>query len=414
MRASERLGAAGDRAVARNDVGAAVVLLHRALELTPSETWPLERELNLIHVRMFGGDFAGALADADGLIARAVAAGDQRRELRARLARGSVAHLSEGESAEGLRPLAEEALRVFGKAEDDAGLAEAWLALARIEHNACRFRARHDAVQRVEDHARRASNARMERFARTWMAAGYVFGPFPVEEALAWFAENEDLAAEAAIILSLHGRVEAMRGEFERARALLAAARERTQELGQRLFAAGLAMEACEIEFDAGNREGAAKIALDGCAQLEELGERGWLSTLAGQAAHILYALDRADEAWHWTEVAEQAGAHDDVITQLLILQVRAKVLARRASYADAERLAREAVTLSNSTDMLNERADALVDLAEVLTLARKREEATEALGTAEKLYTKKGYLVAVARTKSLLEELRAPARVSE
>jgi ATP/maltotriose-dependent transcriptional regulator MalT len=253
----------------------------------------------------------------------------------------------------------------------------------------------------VEDHARRASNARMERFARTWMAAGYVFGPFPVEEALAWFAENEDLAAEAAIILSLHGRVEAMRGEFERARALLAAARERTQELGQRLFAAGLAMEACEIEFDAGNREGAAKIALDGCAQLEELGERGWLSTLAGQAAHILYALDRADEAWHWTEVAEQAGAHDDVITQLLILQVRAKVLARRGSYADAERLAREAVTLSNSTDMLNERADALVDLAEVLTLARKREEATEALGTAEKLYTKKGYLVAVARTKS-------------
>jgi ATP/maltotriose-dependent transcriptional regulator MalT len=248
----------------------------------------------------------------------------------------------------------------------------------------------------------------MERFARAWMAAGYVFGPFPVDEGLAWFEENTELAAEAAIILSLYGCLEAMRGDFERARALSGAARERTRELGQRLFAAGLAMEACEIEFSAGNREDAAEIALAGCARLEELGERGWLSTLAGQAAQILYALDRADEAWHWTEVAEQAGSRDDVITQLLILQVRAKVLARRGGYADAERLARNAVALSNSTDMLNEQADTLVDLAEVLNLAGRREQAAEALTTARKLYAEKGHLVAVTRTQSLLAELGA------
>ena len=210
--------------------------------------------------------------------------------------------------------------------------------------------------------------------------------------------------------MNMHARLEAMRGEFDRARVLLAAAKERSQELGQRLLAAGQAMEACEVEVDAGNLAGAAEIALAGCARLEQFGERGWLSTLAGQAAQVLYELDRTDEAWHWTEVSEKAGAEDDVITRMLIMQVRAKLLARRGDHAEAERLAREAVMLSNTTDMPAEQANSLVDLAEVLMLAGRREEAAEALTNAERLFAEKGYLVAVARTQSLLEELRAPA----
>ena len=59
---------------------------------------------------------------------------------------------------------------------------------------------------------------------------------------------------------------------------------------------------------------------------------------------------------------------------------------------------------------MLSEQGDARVDLAEVLTLAGRRDEAAEALAAAEALYTEKGYLVAVKRTQVLLEDLRAPA----
>jgi tetratricopeptide (TPR) repeat protein len=408
--AAERLGAAGDRALARNDVKAAITLLQRSLETIPDEARPLERQLNLIHAHMFGGDFGRALDGADALIARAVQVGDDRRELRARLARSSIAHLGEGEPAEVTRPLAEEALRVFADPQDDAGLADAWYGLARIEHNACRFRLRGEALTRMEEHARRAGNVRLERHAQAWSAAGYLFGPFSVEEALEWYEENADLAAGSPIVMSMHARVEAMRGEFEQARTLLAAARERMQELGQQLLLAGQAMEACDIELDAGNLAAAAEIALAGCARLEELGERGWLSTLAGQAAQVLYEVDRTDEAWHWTEVAEQAGAEDDAITQMLILEVRAKLLARRGDHAEAERLAREAVALSNATDMLAEQGNALVDLAEVLALAGRREEAAEALAEAERLFVEKGYVVAVGRTQSLLEELRAPA----
>jgi class 3 adenylate cyclase/tetratricopeptide (TPR) repeat protein len=409
-RASDRLGAAGDRALTRNDISAAITLLHRSLELLPEDARSFERESGLVHARMFSGDFGGAIAGADALIAEAVTDGDHRRELRARLLRSSIAHLGEGESAEETRPLAEKALRVFADPVDDAGLADAWYALARIEHNACRFRLRDQAVRRMEDHAGRAGIERLERLARAWLAAGYVFGPYSVDEALQWYEQNADVMDDSPVVRNMHARMESMRGEFDRARALMAESMQRMHELGQRLIAAGSAMEASDIELDAGNVAGAAEIAVAGCARLEELGERGWLSTLAGQAGQALYALGRIDEAWHWTEVAERAGAEDDVITRLLILQVRAKVQARRGDYVEAERLAREALQLSEETDMLSEQGDAWADLAEVLTLVGRREEAAQALEAAEALYTEKGYVVAIKRTRALLEELRTPA----
>jgi class 3 adenylate cyclase/tetratricopeptide (TPR) repeat protein len=408
-RAAERLGAAGGRAFGRQDVRAAVVLLQRALGLVPEEARPLAQELKLVQARMLAGDLAGALEDADALIERALRAGDRSRALRARLARAGVAHLAEAEAGEDRRPLAEEALRVFGASGDDAGLAEAWRALARIEHNASRWRARHDALERMGEHARRAGNEDLEQMSLYWTAAGYAFGPFPVEDALAWFEEHAELTARVSNNMGMQARLEAMRGEFERARALCALARERADELGQRLFAAGSAMEENAIELAAGDPARAAEVALAGCAKLEEFGERGWLSTLAGQAAEALYRLGRDDEAWHWTHVAERAGAVDDVITQMLIRQVRGKLLARRGEHDEAERLAREAVALSDPTDMLEAKADALVDLAEVLAAADRRPEAAETLARAEALYAEKGHLVGVARAQSLLDGLHAP-----
>jgi thioredoxin-like negative regulator of GroEL len=84
-------------------------------------------------------------------------------------------------------------------------------------------------------------------------------------------------------------------------------------------------------------------------------------------------------------------------------------VLARRGEHAEAESLARAAVAMSETTDNLESRADALVDLAEVLTGNGRRDEAAEALAAAERLYTEKGHLVGVNRVRSFLAELRAP-----
>jgi Flp pilus assembly protein TadD len=167
-------------------------------------------------------------------------------------------------------------------------------------------------------------------------------------------------------------------------------------------------MEAVEVELTAGDAERAAMIGLEGVSRLEALGEQGWLSTVAGYTAEALYRLGRDDEAWQLTDKAEEASATDDVISQMLIRQVRAKLLARRGELAEAERLAREAVALGDPTDAPDVKAGARRDLATVLGAAGKRDEALDALHEARSLYLAKGHTVGVAHVEEMSSELVA------
>jgi tetratricopeptide (TPR) repeat protein len=169
-----------------------------------------------------------------------------------------------------------------------------------------------------------------------------------------------------------------------------------------------MAMQEAEIELMAGDAERALEVALEGVERLEELGERGWLSTVAGYAAEAAYRLGRDDQAWKLTEKAEAAGAADDVITQLLVHQVRAKLLARRGEFDAAEQVARGAVALAAPTDAPDEKAKAHFDLAVVLIAAGKRDEALAALDVAHGLYAEKGHIVGVARVEEMRSELGA------
>src|SRR4029453_3850204 len=63
----------------------------------------------------------------------------------------------------------------------------------------------------------------------------------------------------------------------------------------------------------------------------------------------------------------------------------------RRGEHNEAERLAREAVYLAGKTDQLDSRAEAHVDLAEVLLLGGRGREAAHELGRAISLYQEKG-----------------------
>jgi hypothetical protein len=96
------------------------------------------------------------------------------------------------------------------------------------------------------------------------------------------------------------------------------------------------------------------------------------------------------------------------VITQMLILQVRAKILSRRGEHAEAERLARTAVAWGEPTDALAHKADSYRDLAVVLGAAGKRDEALSALAEAHAHYEAKGHTVGVANVEELRSELVA------
>ena len=81
----------------------------------------------------------------------------------------------------------------------------------------------------------------------------------------------------------------------------------------------------------------------------------------------------------------------------------RAEALARRGEDGAAEDLAHEAVALVEPTDALDMRADALVDLAEVLHLVGRNDEPKGILENALQLYEQKGNVVSAARARDVL-----------
>ena len=104
---------------------------------------------------------------------------------------------------------------------------------------------------------------------------------------------------------------------------------------------------------------------------LDEMGKRSGQSVAL--LAEALYADGRLDEAQAWASRADELGASDDPVTQLRSRAVRARVLARSGEHAEAERLAREAVALSDETDQLDTQGDAYAALGEVLVLPNVR-----------------------------------------
>jgi tetratricopeptide (TPR) repeat protein len=87
----------------------------------------------------------------------------------------------------------------------------------------------------------------------------------------------------------------------------------------------------------------------------------------------------------------------------MLWRQAKAKVLASEGEHSEAERLAKEAVTIGNETEMLNSQADTYADLGEVLSLAERPREATAALEQALMRYEQKENLVMAVRIRRRL-----------
>jgi tetratricopeptide (TPR) repeat protein len=230
-------------------------------------------------------------------------------------------------------------------------------------------------------------------------------GTRPVDEALARLAEltsaDLDDPSDRAILL-------AMRGDLGEARALLDVAVTRFDELGlpvgHALFAA--------YEGLAGNDEAAAAQLAVYCAYLADHGHTSLLSTYAPLRGRHLCALGRFDEAERLAKQGRELGHADDPITQALWRRVLALVLAHRGDPRDlveAQRLAREAVVIAQTTDSPWYQGDGLCDLAEVLETAGRHDAAAAAYRQALDLYEQKGIIPLARRTGERLAELQSP-----
>jgi hypothetical protein len=204
--------------------------------------------------------------------------------------------------------------------------------------------------------------------------------------------------------------LEAMSGEFELARELLAEGTQAITDLGLTVWAAAIAQETFFVETLAGDPESAADTLRASYSTLEELGERGFLSSIAGFLAHALCALGEFEEADRFSRAGETAATPDDVHSQVLWRTARAKIRAQGGDAEGAEVLAREAVGLAEATDLVNTQGDALLDLASVLAHGPRREDALAAAEEAARRFEQKGNRASLARARALAREL-APAR---
>jgi hypothetical protein len=142
------------------------------------------------------------------------------------------------------------------------------------------------------------------------------------------------------------------------------------------------------------------------------MGNWGHFSILAPKVADALFIQGGDDqEALRLTELAERAATPGVPDEDIGWRRVRAKILARRGDLEEASRLAREASARAAVTYLVDDRAQALVDLAEVLRLGGRSKECAAALKEAIHLYEQKRNVVAAQRVSAVRAE--SPIKIS-
>jgi AAA ATPase-like protein/tetratricopeptide repeat protein len=401
-RAGEHLAAAGRRASWRGDDRAAAPLLERALELTRPLRLDINLELDLANVQQVPRENA---AIAERVAERARQAGDLAGEALALVAAAEARlGFADDPAVHELERLARAALPLLEQAEDHAGLARVWYALGGgVANVRGRFEQWVQAAEQALHHFRLAGQ---NPFRLGGLDRALVLGPRPADEALRTLDSIAPANPPPSTSLR-RAQLLAMLGRFDEAWAIALPAGERARELRR---GGGEESNLGEIAALAGDHATAAAYLQRACDMLERHGSRAFLSTYAPQLGRSLCALARYDEAEPLAQLGRELGSEQDSATQTLWRQVQARVHAHRGEHAEAERLAREAVTIGERTDALNFQGDALCDLAEVLAAAGRGAEAAAALELALERYERKKNLALLAQVRPRLEELREAA----
>jgi class 3 adenylate cyclase/tetratricopeptide (TPR) repeat protein len=391
--ATERLAAAGRRAQRRGDLRAAVSLLSRAAEMVADQDVLLELGFALFQAGSFSHAQrtlweARKLADEHGDAGHAARA--ELMSLHARM------QSDPSVGREEIVSTAERARAILESAGDERGLADAWFVLSVINYFGCHFGAAAEAAERALTHARRARDERLEADLVHAISTSLSVSAH-VDDAI---ARTEALLAEAAgrpqieadLLLTL-GLLNGQRGRFEEADELMNRADSIFAELGQRRRRATVARRRGDVRWLAGELSSAEDTLREALALFEELGDTSRRSGAAAELADVIYRRGGYEEADELTTMSERLASEHDVESQAHLRLVRAKVRARAGEHAEAEALARKALELADGTDFIFLRGIGLLDLAEVLALAGRSDEAVDAADRARAVFAESGYL---------------------
>jgi predicted ATPase len=405
-RAARHLGDAGRRALARRDAAAAVNLLMRAAELLPTgDATRLRLMLPTGQMLVELGDMQRGLAVCERVQAEATAAGEPGVAAEAEIfANWMRQMLDPSIGGEALLQAGDRLEPLMVEAGDEVVLAKVHDMRAYVFDERRRSAEVEREAERAIHYAGRAGRRYLEVELHWWLLWQLPQGPRPVEEAIARCHELQpriagDLAAEAVYAESL-AHLEAMRGRFDEARALLAAAVASRTKLGLELLSARYALQIHGlVELLAGCPR-AAEVPLHRALELAmPAGDVLSAGVAAAVLAESLVAQGRIPEAAELLPTARQSATGDAVNAQVRWRRAEALVLARGERRDEAELLARDAVELTEPTDDLNLQGAALLTLAEVAGDAAAAAEALER-------FERKGNIVSASAARAVQARL--------
>jgi class 3 adenylate cyclase/tetratricopeptide (TPR) repeat protein len=399
--ASARLSSAGRRAFERGDLHAASSLLRRAAAVVPTDHATRPRLLlESGEASMEMGQFNTAQEIFEAAGQAAVAVNDRGLELMASLERLHLEYLVGSIGPEDILQQVSRISDELASIGEEEGLARAYRLVGNVQVAAAHWAAFENAILALIEHAKRSGNRVMAKRSLPNLAVVGVYGPTPVSEGI---TRSEEVLAEVAgdrraeaTTIRLLARLRAMSGDFDRARDEYRQARRTLEELGWNFDAAMTSIESGPIELLAGDPAAAEAELRRDYEALDAMGDRNYISTVAAYLAEAVLRQGRDDEAEALATFSASTAAPDDLGTQVLWRNAQATISARRGEVENAERLAREAVSLAETSDDITTLGDALANLAAVLGLAGRHAEAEETLAQAIALYERKGNLAAI------------------
>jgi predicted ATPase/class 3 adenylate cyclase len=423
--ASRHLSSAGRRALARGDMPAATNLLQRAAPLL-DEKDPA-RALLLLDAGEAAVDI-GELERAESMMSeavdRALSADENGIARAAALALLQLRYTTDAHALqqsigreESMVELVERDIPELEAMGDDRALLRAFRLLTYVHWTGGRFAAAAAAAERTIRHATAAGDEVTARRFLGSLAISALYGPMPVPEAIATCEEvlaraADDRKARALAEVAI-GQLEAMRGDFDRARLLYRRSRASLEEFGYLLSAALTSLHSSAIELLAGDLAAAESELRADYRRLEAMGERNYISTTAGLLGDVLYRQGRYEESAEFAGACEHLASPDDVASQFHWRCVRGKLRARQGAIDEAEALLSAATALIETSDQLDLQGNGLLDFVEVCELAGAPADAAALSVRAAMLFERKGNVVSALRARQLAERLRSTAATS-
>jgi class 3 adenylate cyclase/predicted ATPase len=402
-RAGELFADAGVRAFAATDLITTRDLLGRAVALMPTTSL---RRLELLPGLGVALSESGRPAEADTLLSdgleQARAAGSAREVRRATvalLANRIYRTPTEDEVEEAILE-ARAAAAAFEAEGDDAGLAEAAVALEYLEFMLGRVARQFQWTRVGLARGLVAGSMREATQAAADLITSAVNGPLPFDEfgavATELLAREDPLSRSAGhALLAIDALAAGDGAGFLEAEKVL---HDTVDSHGLTWLGATYELHLGQVELSAGHAEAGERRLGDARETLVGLGDIWWLNPLDSNLCRAALMQNRRQEFLRLADAFEAARYVTD--RQLLVRRrlVRAHALLLRGSASDAEAAARDALRLAQPTDLTSDQADAWLTLAETLDARSRPDEAAAARAEAVALLRAKRNVAAIAR----------------